>query len=599
MPRASGTYSLPAGNPVVSGTVISSTVQNNTMNDIANELTNSIPRDGSAPPSGNIPMGNFKITGIGAATLATDVAQYQQIQSGTTNYLTAVSGTNTIVATLATPTLASYVTGQHYTFTAIGTNTGATTININALSAKNVQKNAAALVAGDITAGQTYELIYDGTNMQLFGSTTTGVTSTQLQNQTYTSFTTGGTSAAFTLTPSPALTAYVAGKTRFNVTLNAAPTGSPTMAVSGLAAINAKYYDSTGTKQFITAAVTPINWASDVIYDGTDLIWLNILPVAAKLASLPTLTVTQAANAATITLGAFSADFRNPSPTSGTPIPRTLASNASLVIPSGATQGVPTVGTVSSITAAGTTVTLNAAPSVPIQIGDVFAGTNIATNTTVVSFGTYVGGVGTGTIVLSASVTTTATAATFTKPSRVLILAIDNAGTIEVAVVNQAGGNNLDETGLISTTAISAGATANNVVYSTTARTNVAYKVVGFMDFANPTAGQYSVPNLLVASASGRELAAMWSIGIGQTDQNVLAQRVSGQTYYNTIGRPYLLYLNITISGGSFNLSVNGISYGTNNSAGGTFILSVIIPAGGFYVLTLTTATATVWIEKK
>jgi hypothetical protein len=47
MPRnASGTYSLPAGNPVVSGSVISSTWANPTLADVANELTNSLSRNG-------------------------------------------------------------------------------------------------------------------------------------------------------------------------------------------------------------------------------------------------------------------------------------------------------------------------------------------------------------------------------------------------------------------------------------------------------------------------------------------------------------------------------------------------------------------------
>jgi hypothetical protein len=44
--NASGTYSLPAGNPVVSGATISSTTHNNTMSDISTELTDSLSRSG-------------------------------------------------------------------------------------------------------------------------------------------------------------------------------------------------------------------------------------------------------------------------------------------------------------------------------------------------------------------------------------------------------------------------------------------------------------------------------------------------------------------------------------------------------------------------
>jgi len=45
--NASGTYTLPAGNPVVSGSIISSSWANNTMDDIAAALTDSLSRSGS------------------------------------------------------------------------------------------------------------------------------------------------------------------------------------------------------------------------------------------------------------------------------------------------------------------------------------------------------------------------------------------------------------------------------------------------------------------------------------------------------------------------------------------------------------------------
>lgn len=48
MPRnASGTYSLPSGNPVTAGTTIEASWANTTLNDVANELTNSLSRTGA------------------------------------------------------------------------------------------------------------------------------------------------------------------------------------------------------------------------------------------------------------------------------------------------------------------------------------------------------------------------------------------------------------------------------------------------------------------------------------------------------------------------------------------------------------------------
>lgn len=76
--------------------------------------------------------------------------------------------------------------------------------------------------------------------------------------------------------------------------------------------------------------------------------------------------------------------------------------------------------------------------------------------------------------------------------ARLVMLAIDNAGTVELAVVNIAGGVNLDETTLISTTAISAASNSASTVYSTTARTGVPFRVVGFIDITETTAGTWA-----------------------------------------------------------------------------------------------------------
>jgi hypothetical protein len=50
--NGSGTYTLPAGNPVVTGTTISSTWANNTLTDISTALTGSIAADGQTPITG-------------------------------------------------------------------------------------------------------------------------------------------------------------------------------------------------------------------------------------------------------------------------------------------------------------------------------------------------------------------------------------------------------------------------------------------------------------------------------------------------------------------------------------------------------------------
>ena len=118
--------------------------------------------------------------------------------------------------------------------------------------------------------------------------------------------------------------------------------------------------------------------------------------------------------------------------------------------------------------------------------------------------------------------------------ARLVILAINNAGTIEAAIVNVAGGKDLSETGLISTTALSTGADSANVAYSTTARTSVAYRVVGFLDILETTAGTWATAPTLVQGAGGLALD-----GFGETTswQDVTGSRAIGTTYYNTSGR--------------------------------------------------------------
>lgn len=75
MPRnGSGTYALPVGNPVVTGTTISSTWANNTLTDIANTLTGSLAADGQTTASGNLNMGTNRIINVGDPQNAQDVA---------------------------------------------------------------------------------------------------------------------------------------------------------------------------------------------------------------------------------------------------------------------------------------------------------------------------------------------------------------------------------------------------------------------------------------------------------------------------------------------------------------------------------------------
>jgi hypothetical protein len=95
--NGSGTYSLPAGNPVVTGTTISSSTTNTTNSDIATALTNCITRDGQSTPSANLPMNAKKLTGLAARTSAGASVRYEQLLG----YLPTTGGTMTGAITFA------------------------------------------------------------------------------------------------------------------------------------------------------------------------------------------------------------------------------------------------------------------------------------------------------------------------------------------------------------------------------------------------------------------------------------------------------------------------------------------------------------------
>lgn len=189
--------------------------------------------------------------------------------------------------------------------------------------------------------------------------------------------------------------------------------------------------------------------------------------------------------------------------------------------------------------------------------------------------------------------------------SRLVVLLLDNAGTLEPAIVNLSGGVSLDETGVISTTAISAAATSASVVYSQTARANVPYRVVGIVESTQAAAGTWATAPSRVQGAGGQAVAAMQSLGFGQTWQNVGASRGFNTTYYNTTGRPIQVVVNAGLYGtsqSSNTLNVNGlaVSFMSQNTAGantGIWVpLTAIIPPGGSYSLS-GSGTITSWFE--
>jgi hypothetical protein len=175
--------------------------------------------------------------------------------------------------------------------------------------------------------------------------------------------------------------------------------------------------------------------------------------------------------------------------------------------------------------------------------------------------------------------------------SRIVVLALDNAGTVELAVVNIAGGNNLTETGVITTTAEGGAGAADSAstIYSTTARTGVAYRVVGYIESTQATAGTWATAPSTIQGCGGQALTSMSSLGYGQTWQDVTSSRALATTYYNTTSRPIQISVYMTGFGGGAStpqLTISGVvadqSYAAA-SAGTT--IRAIVPASASYSL--------------
>jgi len=147
----SGTFSpYTPGNPVVSGTTISSSAFNNTIQDIATGLTNAITRDGQSPATANIPMGGNKLTGLAAASANGDAVRYEQLAS---------------YAPIASPTFTGTVTLP--TVSVSGPTTSASTAKFDDVTTYR----AGAPTTGFVYFGNTGAKFfgYDGTNFSLGG----------------------------------------------------------------------------------------------------------------------------------------------------------------------------------------------------------------------------------------------------------------------------------------------------------------------------------------------------------------------------------------------------------------------------------------------
>jgi len=136
--------------------------------DLATGINQAINKDGSNAFTGAANLGSQKITALADGTAHTDGVNAGQIQDGGLIFQATDSGSANTYAIALTPAVTAYVAGQVFHFKAANASSGASTLNVNALGAKNIKKkNDQDIAAGDIEQNAIVSVIYDGTSFQM------------------------------------------------------------------------------------------------------------------------------------------------------------------------------------------------------------------------------------------------------------------------------------------------------------------------------------------------------------------------------------------------------------------------------------------------
>lgn len=169
-------------------------------------------------------------------------------------------------------TVTSYANGQTVSFVAGYTNTGATTLQFNSLSAVNLVKGPtpSSLQAGDLIAGQLYTATYHGGNFRLQDYPSVA----DVQRSRYETLSNVGGTNTIVGDLTPALTSYESGlQVRFKAANSS--TGAATLNVNGLGAKAVQYNNAA----LVGGEIAQNVW-HQAVYDGTQFQLLNPINVS-------------------------------------------------------------------------------------------------------------------------------------------------------------------------------------------------------------------------------------------------------------------------------------------------------------------------------
>jgi len=261
--NGSGIYSLPSGNPVVTGTTISSAWANTTLSDIATALTGSIASDGQTPMAGPFNMNNNEITNLPVGTVQGNAVEFFQFSTPT------FSGAITAQSTL-TVAGDGFFTGTGEVQLPAGTTSQRTTSPVTGMVRYNTTLKAYEGYQNGIAGISITSITYSTTTATLTTSSAHGLSTGQIvvisgaspsqYNGTYTITVTGTTTFTYTMASNPGANATTVGSYTYGKwsAIGGGATGGGTDAIFNLngQTINTSYTIPSGYNANTTGTVT-------------------------------------------------------------------------------------------------------------------------------------------------------------------------------------------------------------------------------------------------------------------------------------------------------------------------------------------------------
>jgi len=410
--------------------------------------------------------------------------------------------------------------------------------------------------------------------------------------------------------------------------------GTTTLTVNSLP--NQRFTGST-TQTIVMPVVTTLSvgWVTDIINDSTgtltinssggnlittvvagDRVTINCVSISADTTAaawtvtkiskssgtsstveLKSITASVGSNALTISTPASQTlNFRSATLSDGTINSRSVAAQ-SLVVPSGAT-----LGTIAATQSRLAVLAIDNAGTPELAVTNIAAGKNLDETTLISTNAIATTATGTGVIAVTTGILTISGSPTGTWQVGMIVQGTGvPAGTYITALGTGTGGSGTYYTNI--TTAVSSTAmtgVAGMGIYSTTARSSLPFRVLGYVESTQATAGTWATTPSTVQGQGGQAISALGSIGYSQAWQSVIESRAIATTYYNTTGRPIV----VSIMGQNYAtggvLTVNGVRVGYQAVGGATAYnatVTAIVPPGGSYHFATGGGNPTHWAE--